>query len=90
MCTIRHNSLLVECSLPQILGTNGLVVVVVVVVATQFNAMKIPNKVCARDLSYDTADNCRVHETGEAYNSLMSQGGHRDDMVKLEDRVGES
>ena len=87
MCTIWHNSLLVHVAYPQILGTNGLVVVVV---ATQFNAMKIPNKVCARDLSYDTADNCRVHETGEAYNSLMSQGGHRDDMVKLEDRVGES
>ena len=65
MCTIRHNSLLVECSLPQILGTNGLVVVVVVVVATQFNAMKIPNKVCARDLSYDTADTTECTKLGK-------------------------
>jgi len=30
MCPIRRNSLLVHVSLPQILGTNGLVVVVVV------------------------------------------------------------
>ena len=35
MCPIRHNSLLVHVAYPQILGTNGLVVVVVVFISNE-------------------------------------------------------
>jgi len=49
MCPIRRNSLLVHVAYPQILGTNGLVVVIVVVQIDMMNglsSMDIAISVC--------------------------------------------